>query len=131
MSDIESAVEKIKSMMGSSEGQTQLKDLIGKFTGGENVDMGAIGNMLSGMGGGGSNEESTAPSFNMPDMDMMIKMQKVMSMLNTQKTSKNSTFLQSLKPFLSENRRSKVDMASTMMNFSKISSVFKDMNQED
>ena len=56
---------------------------------------------------------------------MLLKLQKIMSLSGNNENDKSKLLL-SLKPFLKDERKNKVDKAVQLMNISKIISVFKD-----
>ena len=67
--------------------------------------------------------------FSQIDMNMILKMKSVMENLNNSNDPR-SNLLQSLKPYLREEKRGKVDQYSNLLNIAKIADVFKDNNKE-
>ena len=63
--------------------------------------------------------------FNLDPM-MLLKLQKIMSLSGKNDDNDKAKLLLSLKPFLKDERKNKVDKAVQLMNISKIISIFKD-----
>ncbi len=61
------------------------------------------------------------------DFETIIKMKKIIDKMNT-KDDPRSNLLKSLKPYLNESRKSKVDQYIQLMNMSKVMDVFPFMN---
>ena len=120
--DLNQAIEQVQQMLSSKEGEAQIQNLLGMLAGGES----------------GENSENTEQSkedggFNpmdllsgMSDIETIMKIQKVMSVLGNQKDDTNAAFLNSLKPFLKKERRKKVEQAAKLMSVAKVIKVFKD-----
>ncbi|MBO5364488.1 MAG: hypothetical protein J6A56_03380, partial [Clostridia bacterium] len=68
--DLSGAVEMLKSMFSSEDGQQQIQNIIGMFQGGEPE------NITPGMATGGIDPEN---------LEMMMKIQRAMEMMNRQK----------------------------------------------
>lgn len=68
--------------------------------------------------------------FSQIDMNTILKMKSVMEKLNTSNDPR-SNLLQSLKPYLREEKRGKVDQYSNLLNVAKIADIFKDNNKEN
>ena len=75
-----------------------------------------------------SNEYNTSPNsdFQMPDMETMMKIMKLMNSINSNKESPSANLLYSLKPFLRDSKKEKVDQ---YVKFLKISSVLSEINK--
>ena len=69
-----------------------------------------------------SNNQS-AFNANGIDFDTILKMKTIIDKMNT-KNDPRSNLLQSLKPYLNESRKSKVDQYIQLMNMSKVLEVF-------
>lgn len=74
-----------------------------------------------------SNSAETATDSNSSnngiDFETIMKMKAIIEKLNV-KDDPRSTLLQSLKPYLKESRRSKIDQYIQLMNMSKVMEVF-------
>ena len=70
-----------------------------------------------------SNENS---NFQMPDMETMMKIMKIMNSLNSNTPNPSANLLYSLKPFLRDSKKEKIDQ---YINFLKISSVISEINK--
>jgi len=57
-------------------------------------------------------------------MDTILKLKSVMDKMNSSKNSADSNLLSSLKPYLKESRRSKVDQYINILNMSKAMNLF-------
>jgi hypothetical protein len=68
--------------------------------------------------------------FSQIDMNTILKMKSVMEKLNTSNDPR-SNLLQSLKPYLREEKRGKVDQYANLLNVAKIADIFKDNNKEN
>lgn len=77
-----------------------------------------------------TNSSSTNPnaSFEMPDMDTIIRISKIMQAMNFNENNAGTNLLYSLKPFL---RKSKQDKLSQYANILKISSVISELNKNN
>ena len=122
---LEEIIAKLTSQGGenSQTAENLLQNLIGKLTETENQPQDSqkgngfdLSGLLSGMGGN-DNE-----GF---DINMLMKVQRIMSAVNQQKSNANSDFLKALKPFLKQERRQKLDNAIKIVNLTKILKVLK------
>ena len=123
----ENTINKLKNMMNNGE----LNDVMSKIS----PEM--IQNFSSMMGnnsgsnnsgnGNGSNTNMGGFDFSQLDMNTIMKMKSVMDKLNTSNDPR-SNLLQSLKPYLREERRGKVDQYANLLNVAKIADLFKDSN---
>lgn len=123
--DFSKAIEQVKEMLSSDEGGNQLQGIFNMLKG----DGGEANNNCS----NGNTPFSALPSGDSPDLlsglgDMatLMKLQKIMSALSQQKNDSNTVFLQSLKPFLSPSRQSKLDDAAKILSVSKAIKAFKE-----
>lgn len=64
-----------------------------------------------------NNETSSTPDI---DIDTMLKMKSIIDRMNTKTDDPRSKLLQSLRPYLRETRKSKLDQYMQLMNMSKI-----------
>lgn len=111
MPDIASILNMINGMKPSDEKQTETSKENNSFD---------VGQMFSGM--------SFSENSNMPDVETMLKIMKVMNAVKSGDNSPGANLLNSLKPFLRDSKKEKLDQ---YIKFMKISSVISEMNNEE
>ena len=79
-----------------------------------------------------SNTNSNQNNFDFSQIDMntILKMKSVMDKLNTTNDPR-SNLLYSLKPYLREEKKGKIDQYANLLNVAKIADLFKDSNKEN
>ena len=128
----ENTVNKLKDMMNKGE----LNDVISKIspemienfssmmsngnTSGRNENSGNTNNQNSSNSGGFD--------FNNIDMNTILKMKSIMEKLNS-KDDPRSNLLYSLKPYLRESKKEKLDQYANLLNIAKLSELFKNDNK--
>ncbi len=117
-----------------------MEDLLNKLNGfakDNNISQESINNIFN-MFNNGSNSNSqennvsssqyeNQSSPNNIDFETIMKMKTIIDKMNT-KDDPRANLLKSLKPYLNENRKSKVDQYIQLMNMSKVIDVFPFMN---
>ena len=75
-----------------------------------------------------TNESSNSENFDfqMPDMETMMKIMKLMRAMNENNNNPSANLLYSLKPFLRDSKKEKIDQ---YIKFLKISSIFSEINK--
>ena len=68
--------------------------------------------------------------FSKIDMNMMLKMKSIMENLNSSNDPR-SNLLYSLKPYLRDEKKGKIDQYANLLNFAKVAEVFKSDNKEN
>ena len=68
--------------------------------------------------------------FSQIDMNTILKMKSVMEKLNNSNDPR-SNLLYSLKPYLREEKKGKIDQYANLLNVAKIADLFKDNNKEN
>lgn len=68
--------------------------------------------------------------FSQIDMNTILKMKSVMEKLNTSNDPR-SNLLYSLKPYLREEKKEKIDQYASLLNVAKIADLLKDNNKEN
>jgi len=138
LADFGSAIEKLKEMMATEEGQANIQNIVANFGGG-NMDTSNLGSMIGKFAAGNSESDDSSENFAHAnggsensggfDPEMMMKMQKMMSMMGGAGGGDNrhASMLNSLKPYLSDGRRGKLDMAAKVMSFAKFAPLMKDL----
>lgn len=73
-----------------------------------------------------TNSESTSSNSSIPNIDinMLMKMKSIMDKMNNTKDDPRSNLLLSLKPYLKESRKSKIEQYIQFFNMSKVMDVF-------
>ena len=115
--DLSNAVDMLKNMLGSEEGQQQIQGIV---------------SMLGGNSGDGQNEnaensDNKPISFNSEDAEMMMKLQKVMSAAKSAENGREAAFLRALAPLLRPERRDKLNNAVKILGMSRAIKIFKDI----
>lgn len=120
----ENMVNKLKDMMNKGE----LNDVISQIS----PEM--IQNFSSMMSQGKENQTNTNSNqtnngfdFSQIDMNTILKMKSVMDKLNTSNDPR-SNLLYSLKPYLREEKKGKLDQYASLLNVAKMADLFKDNN---
>ena len=73
-----------------------------------------------------NDEKSPSDNFEMPDMETMMKIMKLMKSLNSKDLNPSANLLYSLKPFLRDSKKEKVD---EYVKFLKLSSIISEINK--
>ena len=68
-------------------------------------------------------------NFNNIDMNTMLKMKSIFDKINTSNDPR-SNLLASLKPYLRDNKKQKLDEYANLINFAKIAEILKNDNKE-
>jgi len=77
-----------------------------------------------------SNNQNNSNNFNF-DFETMMKMKKVMDSFNSGKNSPEANLLLSLKPYLNNNRKQKLDQYIQFLNISKVIEAFNSNGGEN
>ncbi len=129
--DLSKAFEKVQQMLSDENGEGQLQNLLGMLSGSQDSDTsqdaGNGGLDLSSLFSG--TDESTTDTNAPFDLEMIMKLQNIMSAMNQQKSDANSAFLKSLKPLLKKERQSKIDQAVKIMGVAKAFKLFKKIDK--
>lgn len=128
--DMSEIIQKLSSMMNNNSNSTNSE--------GDNNDISSNSNetsfnnlqdMLSNMNfnsnsnENGNNNQDNNNNFNL-DFETIMKMKTVMDSFNSAKNSPESNLLYSLKPYLNNNRKQKLDQYMQFLNISKIIEAF-------
>ena len=70
-----------------------------------------------------TNNQDNGNNFNL-DFETIMKMKKIMDTFNSSKNSHEANLLLSLKPYLNNNRRQKLDQYMQFLNISKVIEIF-------
>ena len=77
-----------------------------------------------------NSSESTSNSANSIDMETIMKLKTVLEKVNT-RDDPRSNLLLSLKPYLKESRKSKVEQYIQLFNMTKVLDIFNNMSGGD
>lgn len=119
--NLSNAVDMLKNMLGSEEGQQQIQGIV-SMLGGE-----SSGNAQSESSENSENSENKPSNFNADDAEMMMKLQKVMSAAKSAENGREATFLRALAPLLRPERRDKLNNAVKILGMSRAIKIFKDI----
>lgn len=126
----ENTVNKLKDMMNKGE----LNDVISQIPPEMIQNFSSMMNSQTNGGSNGSTNSNGASSggfdFSQIDMNTIMKMKSVMDNLNS-KNDPRSNLLYSLKPYLREEKRGKVDQYANLLNVAKIADLLKDNNNNN
>ena len=134
----ENTVNKLKAMMNNGE----LNDVISQIPPEMIQNFSAVMNNNSNTNSNSSDSNNSNPDFssqnsskdtnfdfNNIDMNTILKMKSVMEKMNS-KNDPRSNLLNSLKPYLRESRKEKIDQYANLLNFAKIAELLKNDNKE-
>ena len=119
--NLSNAVDMLKNMLGSEEGQQQIQGIV-SMLGGE-----SSGNAQSECSENSENSENKPSNFNADDAEMMMKLQKVMSAAKSAENGREAAFLRALAPLLRPERRDKLNNAVKILGMSRAIKIFKDI----
>ncbi len=119
--NLSNAVDMLKNMLGSEEGQQQIQGIV-SMLGGE-----SSGNSQSESSENSENSENKPSNFNADDAEMMMKLQKVMSAAKSAENGREAAFLRALAPLLRPERRDKLNNAVKILGMSRAIKIFKDI----
>lgn len=118
----------------NNDDMSDVFDKLNKFASEKNISPDIVNNLFNMINNNSSNQNSNnsdtnssdnQSSFNSSgiDFETIIKMKSIIDKMNT-KDDPRANLLQSLKPYLNDSRRSKVDQYIQLMNMSKVLEVF-------
>ncbi len=124
--DISKAIDTVQQLLSDENSGEKIQDILGLLSTTQEQESG--------------NAQSNQPAFDLSslfsnntsqdddsgiDMATIMKMANVLSAMNSQNTDPGSAFLKTLKPFLNDNRRSKLDQAQKLLKIAKAIKIFK------
>lgn len=119
--DISDLMAKINSMLGS-DSDNNLKDLI------NNASSNSSNNNFSNNNSSNTSnfeDSSEDNGFNI-DFNTIMKMKSIMEAMNSKKNDPRAKLLMSLKPYLKDSRKQKLDQYVQLLNMSSIFELFKE-----
>ncbi len=132
----ENTINKLKDMMNKGE----LNDVISQIppemiqnfssmmsNSGNNKNENNNSNNNNNINNANSNTSNNNFDFSNIDMNTILKMQSIMSKMNNSNDPR-SNLLYSLKPYLREERKAKVDQYANLLNVAKIAELFNNTN---
>lgn len=119
--NLSNAVDMLKNMLGSEEGQQQIQGIVSMLGGESN------GNAQSEDSEYSENSENKPSNFSADDAEMMMKLQKVMSAAKSAENGREAAFLRALAPLLRPERRDKLNNAVKILGMSRAIKIFKDI----
>lgn len=121
--DMSDLMAKLNSMLGS-DSANGLKDMINNFSNNNSSDNSSSDNSYS-TASSSVNTEDANSNFNI-DFDTIMKMKSVMDAMNSKKNDPRAKLLMSLKPYLKDSRKQKLDQYVQLLNMSSIFELFKE-----
>ena len=118
--------DNLKEMLGSLSSSTNNTDS-SNTSSSENtntISSDTIANMMHLLQNNHYNKEETSSNSSSIDMGTILKMKSIMDKMNS-KDDPRANLLLSLKPYLNENRKGKVEQYIQLFNLSKIMDVFQ------
>lgn len=151
--DLSDMMSKFSSMMSSGNIPENLKDSLGSFINNattkkeeettseekenepqgkqesSSIDPSMIENIMKMFNSGSTTSSSTSDNSSSSnstiDIEMLMKMKSIMDKMNNNKDDPRSNLLLSLKPYLKESRKDKVEQYIKLFNMSKVMDVLK------
>ena len=121
--DMSDLMAKLNSMLGS-DSANGLKDMINNFSNSNSSDNSSSDNSYSTASSSGNTEDDNS-NFNI-DFDTIMKMKSVMDAMNSKKNDPRAKLLMSLKPYLKDSRKQKLDQYVQLLNMSSVFELFKE-----
>lgn len=121
--DMSDLMAKLNSMLGS-DSANGLKDMINNFSNSNSTDNSSSDNSYSTASNSGNTEDDNS-NFNI-DFDTIMKMKSVMDAMNSKKNDPRAKLLMSLKPYLKDSRKQKLDQYVQLLNMSSVFELFKE-----
>lgn len=127
----ENTINKLKDMMNKGE----LNDIISKIPPDMVQNMSSMLNNNSDTSNKNNNVHTNSPknnsnfNFNNIDMNTIMKMKSIIDKMNSN-TTPGSNLLHSLKPYLRESRKEKIDQYANLLNMAQIAELLRNNNNE-
>ena len=109
--DLSGAVDMLKEMLGSEEGAQQIQNIAAMLGGGQEPPK--------------ESPQNTGMAFD--NIEMMLKLQKVMSVMNGSDNMRETAFLKSLRDLLKPERRGAVDNAVKFLSVGRAVKAFREL----
>ena len=115
MEDMSDLMSKVNDMLKNDSMPNELKDLVKNLSNSNNSEKESNSDDVS--------SENTSGDFNI-DMATLLKLKSAMDSMNSKQDDPKSNLLLSLKPYLSNKKKGKVDQYVKFFNMSKLVNVF-------
>ena len=126
--DMSDLIAKLNSMLGS-DSANDLKNVINNFSNNNSTNSSSSDNNSSNssntINSNDNNTEDETSGFNI-DFDTIMKMKSVMDAMNSKKNDPRAKLLMSLKPYLKDSRKQKLDQYVQLLNMSSVFELFKE-----
>ena len=126
----ENTINKLKNMMNNGELNDVISkippDMIQNFNSIINASSSKTTNSSSNINASNSqnNSKNTTLNLNNIDMNTIVKMKSIVDNMNNSNNPR-SNLLYSLKPYLRDSRKEKIDQYANLLNFAQIAELFK------
>lgn len=128
--DMSELMNKLNDMLGS-DSSSDLKNLINNFANNsDNKSSDTSSNNNSNYDNSNNDEDDKFSNFNI-DFETIMKIKTIMDALNTKKDDPRAKLLKSLKPYLKESRKNKVDQYIGLLNMSQVFELFKNSGGDE
>ena len=123
----QNAMNKLNDMMKSGN----LADIVSNIPPDVMKNFSSMMNNSSNTNSDNSSENSSNNSFDFSNIDMntLMKIKNIMDKVNNSNDPRNN-LLSSLKPYLRDEKKEKLDQYANLMNFAKIAEILKNDNKE-
>ena len=134
--DLSSIFNNVKNMVDSGNIPEELTEMLNNFNkdksspAPESSSLPDLSSLLNSSNNKSNNTESeNSNNFNI-DINTILKMKSIIEAINT-KDDPRANLLYSLKPYLRESRKSKLDQYVNLLNMTKIAEIMKNEKKED
>ena len=124
--DMSELFGKVKKMVDEGNIPDEMKEAISSFS---NSSNNSNYGSYQANGGNSKNNETQNSDFQF-DANTMYKMKNIIEKMSQNKNDPRANLLESLKPYLKETRKEKVDQYIKMLNMSKVIEMFNDSGGE-
>lgn len=123
----QNAMNKLNDMMKNGN----LADIVSNIPPDVMKNFSSMMNNSSNTNSNNSSENSSNNSFDFSNIDMntLMKIKNIMDKVNNSNDPRNN-LLSSLKPYLRDGKKEKLDQYANLMNFAKIAEILKNDNKE-
>ena len=117
----------------------ELIKILNDKLGGDSSKINSIFNMIQGTNNPSNHSEdnlsstykdSVTSNSDMPDIETILKIKKVVDSMKTNSNDPNVNLLSSLKPYMREEKKSQIDQYIKILNMTKAFSALNDMGSE-
>lgn len=126
--DFSAAVSKLQEMLGSDDGKQMLENIASMFgDGASDTNANDTSSSNTSDKNVSSDQSGDFNMFDVNNIEMMMKLQKIISAMQSTDVSKQAGFLKSLGALLRPEKRDKVNNAIKLLGVGKAIEVFKNM----